>query len=144
MCWKLLGFLYLGENDLPVYSARANTWTDSHPSCLCYIVGHNWFGDAAAEQDPRGGVKSAPDFLLLYVKAVQELQQLTISRYSSRQSPDKAAGHHQVQYCIANHQQVQQLAVTRQSSWSSLCTVAGSRQVRQLYHYRYSSYITIF
>jgi hypothetical protein len=47
-----------------------------------YLVtlGHNWFGDAAAEQDPRGGVKTEQDFLVLYDKAVEELQQLAITR----------------------------------------------------------------
>jgi hypothetical protein len=46
-----------------------------------YVSGHNWFGDAAAEADPRGGVMTEEQFLAQYAAAVEELQMLAVTRY---------------------------------------------------------------
>ena len=38
--------------------------------------GHCWFGDKAAEEDPRGGFKTEEEFLKHYKASIEELKQL--------------------------------------------------------------------
>ena len=42
--------------------------------------GHCWFGDKAAEEDPRGGFKTEEEYLTAYESAADEINELKASR----------------------------------------------------------------